>query len=183
MRASQPSFTTPRLRRKVSDAAASYRSGLYVLLKDGYHPAGDDLVLKTALDLARNRFTRGCVLSNPRATREFLRLQIGSREHESFCCIFLDNHHRVLAYEEMFRGTIDGASVHPREVVKRTLALNAAAIVFAHNHPSGSASFSHADELITRRLQEAMSLIDVRVLDHLLVTNEVVESMAERGML
>ena len=103
--------------------------------------------------------------------------------HEGFCGVFLDNRHRVIALEELFRGTIDGASVHPREVVKRALAKNAAAVILAHNHPSGIAEPSQADELITRRLKEALALVDIRVLDHLVIGDGVCESFAERGLL
>jgi len=103
-------------------------------------------------------------------------------EHEVFCCCFLDNRHRVIAFEEMFRGTVDGTSVHPREVVKRALAHNAVALVLAHNHPSGVSDPSAADELITRRLKEALALVDIRLLDHIVVGADV-SSMAERGLL
>jgi DNA repair protein RadC len=143
--------------------------------------------LQAALELARRHYqqlmTIGSVLSNPRATREFLRMRLRDLRHEVFCCVYLDNRNRVIAFEELFRGTIDGASVHPREVVKEALARNAAAVILAHNHPSGIAEPSQADELITRRLKEALALVDIRVLDHLVVGDEVCESFAERGLL
>jgi DNA repair protein RadC len=110
-------------------------------------------------------------------------MRFAGLEHEVFCCLYLDNRNRVIACEELFRGTIDGASVHPRAVVKRALIHNAAAIILAHNHPSGVAEPSQADELITRRLKQALALVDIRVLDHLIVADAVVESMAERGLL
>jgi DNA repair protein RadC len=110
-------------------------------------------------------------------------LKLSHLEHEVFSAIFLDNRHRILTYEEMFRGTIDGASVHPREVVKRAIQLNAAAVIFAHNHPSGIAEPSKADEAITKRLANALKLIDVRVLDHLIIAGADVVSFAERGLL
>ncbi len=103
--------------------------------------------------------------------------------HELFCCLHLDNRHRLIAFEELFRGTIDGASVHPREVVKQALARNAAAMILAHNHPSGVAEPSRADELITRRLREALALVDIPVLDHLIVAGNSCVSLAERGLL
>jgi DNA repair protein RadC len=143
--------------------------------------------LQAALELARRHYQElmsvGPTLGNPRATREFLRMRLRDLPHEVFCCVYLDNRHRVTAFEELFRGTIDGASVHPREVVKRALARNAAAVILAHNHPSGLAEPSQADELITRRLKEALALVDIRVLDHLVVGDAVCESFAERGLL
>jgi DNA repair protein RadC len=103
--------------------------------------------------------------------------------HEVFAAVYLDNRNRVIAFEELFRGTIDGASVYPREVVKQALARNAAAVILTHNHPSGVAEPSQADELITRRLKEALSLVDIKVLDHVIVGDEACESFAERGLL
>lgn len=155
MRTAQRSFVTARARRSVAETPASYRSGLYAAQTDGsYQVVSDEVVINAALDVVRARFTRGSTLTTPRAMREFLRLQLGPLEFEVFCCVFLDNRHRVLAYEEMFRGTIDGASVYPREVVKRALALNAAALVVAHGHPSGIPEPSQADELVSRRLRD-----------------------------
>ena len=143
--------------------------------------------LQAALELARRHYqqvmTIGSFLSNPRATREFLRMRLRDLRHEVFCCVYLDNRNRVIAFAELFRGTIDGASVHPREVVKEALAHNAAAVILAHNHPSGIAEPSQADELITRRLKEALALVDIRVLDHLVVGDDTCESFAERGLL
>ena len=100
-----------------------------------------------------------------------------------FCCLYLDNRHRLIAFDELFRGTIDGASVHPREVVREALAHNAAALILAHNHPSGVAEPSRADELITQRLRDALALVDIRVLDHLIVAGPETLSFAERGLL
>lgn len=144
-------------------------------------------MLQAALELTRRHYQElmktGSALTNPRATREFLRARLRDLPHEVFACVFLDNRHRVIAFKELFRGTIDGASVHPREVVKEALAMNAAALILAHNHPSGIAEPSQADELITRRLKEALSLVDIRVLDHLIVGDSVCESFAERGLL
>ena len=112
-----------------------------------------------------------------------LREQLAAREHEVFICIFLDNPHRVIAMDEMFRGTIDGASVHPREVVKCALQYNAAAVILAHNHPSGVPEPSKADISLTRRLTDALALIDVRVLDHFIVGGSELVSFAERGLI
>lgn len=132
--------------------------------------------------LLAEKLRKGNVLEDPDAVRNYLIAQIRDRKAEVFCCIFLDNRHRVIAFEEMFYGTIDGASVYPREVVRRVLHHNAAAVVFAHNHPSGIAEPSQADERITQRLKEALSLIDVRVLDHFVIGDSIV-SFAERGLL
>ena len=120
------------------------------------------VALQAALELARRHYQElmmtGSALANPRATREFLRMRLRDLPYEVFCCVYLDNRHRVIAFEELFRGTIDGASVHPREVVRQALARNAAAVILVHNHPSGLAEPSQADELITRRLKEALGL-------------------------
>jgi DNA repair protein RadC len=105
------------------------------------------------------------------------------RAYEVFCCLHLDNRHRLIAFDELFRGTIDGASVHPREVVRQALARNAAAVILAHNHPSGVAEPSQADELITHRLKEALALVDIRLLDHLIVGDGSCVSFAEKGLL
>ncbi|MEA3278467.1 MAG: DNA repair protein RadC [Pseudomonadota bacterium] len=123
------------------------------------------------------------VLTSPEATRAYLKSRLYGYPHEVFACLFLDNRHRVIQYEELFRGTIDGASVHPREVVRRALQLNAAAVIFAHNHPSGVAEPSQADLRITQRLKDALDLVDVRVLDHFIVGEGQGASLAERGLL
>jgi DNA repair protein RadC len=123
------------------------------------------------------------VMSSPEATRDYLKLRLGTYPHEVFAALFLDNRHRVIDYRELFAGTIDGASVHPREVVRAALELNAAAIIFAHNHPSGVAEPSQSDLRITQRLKDALALIDVRVLDHLIIGEGGGTSLAERGLL
>ncbi len=115
--------------------------------------------------------------------RGFLVAQLRDRPYEVFCCLHLNSRHQLIAFEELFRGTIDGASVHPREVVKAALARNASAVILAHNHPSGVAEPSHADELITVRLREALGLVDIRVLDHLVIGDGRCMSFAERGLL
>jgi DNA repair protein RadC len=125
----------------------------------------------------------GPLLDSPAATHRFLISRLRDQSYELFCCLHLDNRHRLIAFDELFRGTIDGASVHPREVVKQALARNAAAVILAHNHPSGIAEPSHADELITRRLREALQLVDIRVLDHLIVADNGCLSFAERGLI
>ena len=122
-------------------------------------------------------------ISSPDDTRNFLRLKLAAKEHEVFACMFLDNRHQLIRYEEMFRGTIDGASVYPREVVKRALQLNAAALIVAHNHPSGVTEPSQADEAITHRIKDACALVDIRLLDHVIVGITESTSLAERGVI
>jgi len=139
-------------------------------------------VLERAKRHLFEQLSRGDALCSPAQTRQFLTAQLASYPHEVFACLFLDNRNRVIAFEKMFYGTIDGASVYPREVVSLALRKNAAAIIFAHNHPSGVAEPSHADEQITRRLKDALALVDIRVLDHFVIGDEVV-SFAERGLL
>lgn len=146
-------------------------------------PVTERNILDQARHILEQRFRRGKVISDPHAAREYVAVRLAELEHEVFACLFLDNRHRVLAWEELFRGSIAGASVHPREIVKATLSINAAAVIFAHNHPSGVAEPSTADQNITRRLKEALDLIDVRVLDHLVVGGSDVVSFAERGLL
>ncbi len=144
-------------------------------------------VLKAALELARRHFREalrvGPALAAPEATRTFLLAQLRDRPYEVFCCLYLDNRHRLIVFEELFRGTIDRAGVHPREVLRQTLTHNAAAVIFAHNHPSGVLEPSQADELITRRLKEALALVDVRVLDHFIIGEGSCFSFAEHGLL
>ena len=152
----------------------------------GLGPARYATVL-AALELARRHYREalraGPALNAPAATRQFLTAQLRDRPYEVFCCLHLDNRHRLIHFEEVFRGTIDGASVHPREIVRQALHYNAAALIFAHNHPSGVAEASQADELITRRLRDALALVDIRVLDHLIVGDNNCLSFAERGLL
>lgn len=140
-------------------------------------------VMELARRYLREELARGDAITSPAATRRFLAARLRDLPHEVFCCLHLDTRHRVIAFEELFRGTIDGASVHPREVVKRTLALNAAAVVFAHNHPSGVAEPSDADRRLTRHLVEALALVEVRVLDHFVVGDGEAVSVAERGLI
>lgn len=156
---------------------------LYVRDSAAYRPATAQETVAAARRSIARQFRRGHEMSSPDVVREYLRLKFATLEHEVFCLVLLDNRHRVLALVELFRGTIDGASVHPREVVKETLKYNAAAVLLAHNHPSGYSTPSGADSLITQRLISALALIDVRVIDHLIVAGDVITSMAERGLL
>jgi len=143
--------------------------------------------LQAAVEIARRQLTEtlrtGPSLASPRATRDFLLARLRDREHEVFCCLYLDNRHRLIHFEELFRGTIDGASVHPREVVKQALLWNSAAVIVAHNHPSGIPEPSQADEIITQRIKHALALVDIRLLDHIVVGDGASVSLAERGTL
>lgn len=159
---------------RVSDADGTYHVD---------QPVTEADILEMAQHLAVKRFQGLEALTCPDLVRRYLRARMLPLEHEVFACIFLDNQHRTIAYEELFQGTIDGASVYPREVVKRALRLNAAACVLSHNHPSGVAEPSQADRRITERLKEALDLVGVRVLDHLVVGGEDIVSFAERGWL
>ena len=139
------------------------------------------------LELARRALAaelkEKALFATPQAVRDYLQLQLGSRQHEIFAVLFLDSQHRLIALEELFRGTLTQTSVYPREVVIRALALNAASVVLAHNHPSGAAQPSRADEVLTQTLKSALALVDVRVLDHFVVTSTQAVSMAELGLL
>jgi DNA repair protein RadC len=143
--------------------------------------------LQAALELGKRHLEsslmRNHALANPADTRNYLKARLRAYQHEVFACLFLDNRHRVICFEELFRGTIDGASVYPREVVKRALFHNAAALILAHNHPSGVAEPSHADRNITERLREALLLVDIRVLDHFVIGDKETVSFAERGLI
>jgi DNA repair protein RadC len=140
-----------------------------------------------AIELARRSLTedmkKRSTLTSPGAVRDYLRLALAARPHEVFVCIWLDAQHRVIDCVEAFRGTLTQTSVYPREIVKAALAANAAAVIFAHNHPSGAAQPSQADELLTRNLKEALALVEVKVLDHFIVAGNQAISFAERGLL
>ncbi len=143
--------------------------------------------LRALPELARRYYEEslpaGEAIRSPADTEHFLKARMRHLDHELFCCLFLDNRHRVLRFDELFRGTIDGTSVYPREVVKEALAVNAAAVILAHNHPSGVAEPSQADERITKRLKSALELVDIRLLDHLIIGDGRATSLASRGIL
>jgi DNA repair protein RadC len=142
---------------------------------------------EAAIELARrslkDKLRAGNALTSPGSVRDYLRLAIAEREHEVFVCLWLDAQHRVVECQEVFRGTLTQTSVYPREIVKAALKANAAAVIFAHNHPSGAAQPSQADELLTRNLKDALALVDVKVLDHFVVAGNQAISFAERGLL
>jgi DNA repair protein RadC len=140
-----------------------------------------------ALELVRRwlveEIRHGDMLNSPAVVRDYLRIHFSGREFESFVVIFLDAQHQIIAVDDLFRGTLTQTSVYPREVVKAALRANAAAVIFSHNHPSGVAEPSKSDELLTQALKQALSLVDVRVLDHFIVAGTSVLSFAERGLL
>ncbi len=144
-------------------------------------------IIKVLPELAKRYFEaslpKGQAIRSPADTEAYLIAKLRDLPHELFCCLYLDNRHRIISFDELFRGTIDGTSVYPREVVKQALSVNAAAVIVAHNHPSGVAEPSQADERITRRLKAALELVDIRLLDHLVIGDGKVSSLAKRGML
>ena len=146
--------------------------------------ANEDAIIAAALEiLARRMRSSGVLMDSPEVVRDWLRLRVGGKLHEEFGCIWLSASHEVIAAGEMFRGTLTQTSAYPREVVKAALHHNAAAVIFYHNHPSGAAEPSLADEMLTRQLKDALNLVDVRVLDHFVVTAAQTTSFAEKGLL
>ncbi len=143
--------------------------------------------LRAALEMGHRhlweKIARGDHLQGAADTKDYVRARLGGYPWEVFACLFLDNRHRVIDYEELFRGTVDGANVHPREVVRRCIHHNAAAVILAHNHPSGNMEPSQADIRITERLKQALALVDIRVLDHIIIGDKGTTSLAERGLL
>lgn len=157
---------------------------LFVRDSDGnYLAAPDDHVIDVARQVVERSVAKGVKLNSPTRVREFLWLKLAGYDHEVFGAIFLDTQHRVIEFSELFHGTLDSASVYPREVVKAALHHNAGAVIFTHNHPSGEPDPSDADRRITQRLKEALGLIEVRVLDHIVVGGSDSVSFAERGYL
>lgn len=147
-----------------------------------FREATAEEVIAAARSVLAARVRKGTALTSPRIVSDYLAVRFGERSHEVFSVLFLDARHRLIDCVELFRGTIDGASVHPREVVKEALERNAAAVILCHNHPSGVAEPSVADEAITVRLRSALALVDVRLVDHLIVAGPTVVSLAGRGV-
>ncbi|EPB4256524.1 RadC family protein [Yersinia enterocolitica] len=143
----------------------------------------EDLILQQAQSIIENRYIRGDKMFSTQAVREYLKFKLAPLEHEVFSVLLLDNQHRILAYEELFRGTLNTVSIYPREIVKLSLRYNAGAIILVHNHPSGEPEPSHADKEITNKLKSVLELLDIQVLDHLIVAGTKVVSLAERGLL
>src|SRR4051812_2875430 len=161
--------TAPRLTRMMREALAS---------------AEANTLIATALKVLEMRMrAQPTVLTSPGAVRDYLRLLFAGREHEVFVCVWLDAQHRAIKVEEAFRGTLTQTTVYSREIVKMALAANAAAVIFAHNHPSGVAQPSHSGELLTRTLKEALNVVEVKVLDHFIVAGTQAISFAERGLI
>ena len=168
----------------MSQLSLSLDSSLLVRDAQGcYLLASADQILAAARQVIDQKNPRGTLFTSPALVKDYLRTKLASFEHEVFAALFLDSQHRLIEYFELFRGTIDAAAVYPREVVKAVLRLNAAAVTFAHNHPSGSPGPSQADRTLTQRLRDALALVDVRTLDHVVVGGAATVSFAERGLL
>jgi DNA repair protein RadC len=191
LRTGLPGLSAVDLARDLLSGFGSLRALLQADLKlfcqhAGLGPA-KYVQLQAVMEMARRHLyedlKRGDALTSPGAVRQYLKSRLLALPHEVFACLFLDNQHRVIAFEELFRGTLDSASVYPREVMKRALAHNAAALILTHNHPSGVAEPSQADLHLTRRLREALALVDIRVLDHLVIGDGEPVSLAERGLI
>lgn len=146
-------------------------------------PNEQKVLARAARILAREAKERPYSMTSPQLVRDFLRFRLEHVEHEMFCVLFLDSQNRLIEFAELFRGTLNSASVYPREVVKEALHYNAAAVILAHNHPSGIAEPSAADRTITKRLQEALGLLEIRVLDHIVVGSPGMVSFAEEGLI
>ena len=163
---------------------SSFESALLVRDAHGrYLPASADDILEAARQVIDQKMQRGTLFDSPVTVKTYLCTKLSGFDHEVFAVLFLDSRHRLIDYMEMFRGTIDGATVHPREVVKEALRCNAAALILSHNHPSGSPEPSAADRALTARLKQALDLVDVRVVDHVIVAGSTTASFAERGLL
>ncbi len=179
-------YETPVMATCNYHIASSQAKLQHLLVQDAtgaYRVADDDYVVEAARKVLERQFRPGLSLTSPSNAKEYLQLKLAFLEHEVFATIWLDSQHRVIAYEELFRGTIDSAVVHSREVVKAALQHNAAAVIFVHNHPSGASAPSDADKQITKRLVDALGLIDLRVIDHMIVAGSDVLSFAEERLL
>ena len=163
---------------------SSFDSSLMVRDAQGrYLLATAEQILEAARQAIERKMQRGTSFTSPAAVKEYLHAKLAGFEHEVFAVLFMDTQHRLIEYAEMFRGTIDGASVYPRELVKEALRLNAAAVIVSHNHPSGNPEPSSADRTLTQRLKEALELVEVRVLDHIIVAGTTPTSFAEHGLI
>ena len=167
----------------MSQLSLAFDASLMIRDEQGrYLPATAEQILDAARKVIDQKVQRGAAFTSSELVKEYLIAKLGGFEHEVFAALFLDAKHRLIQYVEMFRGSIDSASVYPREVVKEALRLNAAAVIFAHNHPSGNPEPSQADKVLTQRLKEALALVDVRSLDHIIVAGQRTVSFAERGL-
>ena len=183
MKYSTKSLNVRSDRGSLSPQPESFSTNFVREMSEAVSAVPDSEIISAALRILAKRMARGSVLSSPKSTRDYLTLRFGEVEHEVFAALYLTKRHQVIACEELFRGTIDGASVHPRIVVKEALRHNAAALIITHNHPSSVPSPSQADELITERLKSALDLIDVRLLDHIITAGGASYSFAEHGLL
>lgn len=191
LRTGHPGTTAVDLARGLLTAFGGLRALLEAPRDEFCRPRGlgdaKFVQVRAALELGRRYLEAGLVrdgaLGNPHDARRYLQARMRGHRREVFACLFLDTRHRVIRYEELFFGTLDAASVHPREVVRRALEIQAAAVILAHNHPSGVAEPSRADEALTHRLRDALALVDIRVLDHLVIGDREAVSFAERGLL
>ncbi len=170
-------------RGSVVPAPETFSTGFFEQTETGIVPVADSAVIEASLAILAKRVARGSVLSSPSAVKHFLVNRLADLEHEIFGVLLLTTRHHLIDFVELFRGTLDGAVVAPREVVKLVLARNAASVVLVHQHPSGVKEASHADELITATLRDALALIQVRVIDHVIVAGRDTLSFAERGLL
>jgi len=161
----------------------SARNRLEDMTAGTMNQAEKDTVIMLAMNMLSARHHRGRPIRSPGDTQAYLRLKLADVKTERFGCLYLDNRHRILGMRELFQGTIDGTSVYPRVVVQQALEVNAAAIILYHNHPSGVAEPSQADEMITRRLKSALELVDIRLLDHFVVATGDCVSLAARGLI
>jgi DNA repair protein RadC len=174
-------MTTKRVR---SEEPAEYEAVPHPEIPKRIKERAEDAILEQAARILQNRLQhRETVFSSPESVRHFLQIKLRPYPYEVFCALFLDNRHRLIEFVELFRGTIDGASVHPREVIRECIRVNAAAVIFTHNHPSGVEDPSQSDLRITQRLKDALAFIDVRVLDHIIIGEGDGTSLAERGLL
>jgi DNA repair protein RadC len=186
-----PGLTAVDLARSLIDKFGGIRSALNADPADLLRVRGIGIAKASVLFAAREcgcrylreRLRPGVTIGSPADSREFLLASLRDRQHEVFCCLFMDNRHRVIAFDELFRGTIDTAAVYPREIVKQGLSRNAAAVILAHNHPSGVAEPSQSDQLITRRIRDALELVDIRLLDHFVIGDNSCVSLASRGLI
>ncbi|HBN9817933.1 TPA: DNA repair protein RadC [Pseudomonas aeruginosa] len=168
----------------MSQLSLAFDSSLLVRDDQGrYMQATADQILEAARKVIDQKIPRGALFTSPELVKDYLRTKLVGFEHEVFAALFLDTKHRLIEYAELFHGTIDQASVYPREVVKAALRVNAAAVVFSHNHPSGNPEPSHADKVLTQRLRKALAVVEVRTLDHIVVGSEGTVSFAEQGLL
>ncbi len=170
-------------RGHVIPPTATFTSGFVRETASGYQPVTDDAVIESALTIVAKRVARGSMLASPKAVKDFLVLRLADLEHEIFGVILLSTRHHLIDFVELFRGELSGCSVHPREIAKLVLANNAAAVVLAHSHPSGVETPSQADEIITKRVRDALLLLDVRTLDHVVVGGKNAYSFAEHGII